>query len=488
MGYYPNPGKTWLILKKEDTIEKAERVFDGTGVNITTFGKKHLGAVLGSVSSKQQFVSQKVDEWVNHLQTLSLFAKTDPHAAYAAFTYGFIHKWKYVQRTVPDIAILFQPIEDCIRNEFIPALVGRAVSDNERLLFSLPTKLGGLNIPNPVRLCSKEFEWSQKLTLTLTEKIKIQSLIEEDSPEQIKERHNQVLRQTKAEKNAIHQNLLDSVLENVNDELKRSIDLASEKGASIWLNTLPIRNLGYSLNKQEFHDAIALRYNFKIQGMASHCACGSKNSLDHALICRLGGYTIMRHNEVRDVEADLLKEVCRDVQIEPALIPLSGQLFPASTNHQDMARLDVSARGLWAPMEKAFFDVRIFHPNAISNRSKSLPQLYQSHEMEKKRVYNQRIIEVEFATFTPLVFSTSGGESPECLKFHRRLASLLSVRRGESYAETITYIRRKVQFCILRTTLIAIRGYRRPKQQVAVPTKPLNEVDISVSEAAHRRR
>ena len=80
-----------------------------------------------------------------------------------------------------------------------------------------------------------------------------------------------------------------------------------------------------------------------------------------------------------------------------------------------MARLDVSARGLWGPMEKAFFDVRIFHPNATSNRSKTLPQLYQAHENEKKRTYNQRIIEVEHASFTPLVFSTSGGESPECL-------------------------------------------------------------------------
>ena len=278
----------------------------------------------------------------------------------------------------------------------------------------------------------------------------------------------------------------DSIYAGLDDETKRSINLASEKGASIWLNTLPIKSMGYALNKQEFLDAIALRYNFSIQVMACHCACGSKNSIDHALICRLGGYTIMRHNEVRNIEADLLKEVCRDVQVEPALIPLSGQQFPASTNHQDMARLDVSARGLWAPMEKAFFDVRIFHPNASSNRSKPLPQLYRAHENEKKRMYNQRIIEVEHATFTPLVFSTSGGESPECLRFHRRLASLLSSRRNETYAETITYIRRKVRFCILRTTLIAIRGYRKPKMQGVVPI-PLRQVDISVSEAAHSR-
>ena len=311
--------------------------------------------------------------------------------------------------------------------------------------------------------------------------------METESQEEINTTHSHSLRLVKAEKSNIQKTLSVSIYESVDDEMKRSLDLASEKGASIWLNTLPIKKLGFALNKQEFQDALALRYNLKVQGMPPHCSCGAKNSCDHALVCRLGGYTIMRHNEVCDVEADLLREVCRDVQIEPALIPLSGQQFTRSTNHQDMARLDVSARGLWGPMEKAFFDVRIFHPNATSNRSKSLPQLYTSHEMEKKRTYNQRIIEVEHATFTPLVFSTSGGESLECKKFHKRLASLLTNRRGESYPETITYIRRRIRFCILRTSLIAIRGYRKPKAQETNATTPLYEVDISVSEAAHRR-
>ena len=137
-------------------------------------------------------------------------------------------------------------------------------------------------------------------------------------------------------------------------------------------------------------------------------------------------------------------------------------------------------------MEKAFFDVRIFHPNAISNRSKSLPQLYTSHENEKKRSYNQRVVQVEHATFTPLVFSTTGGESPECMKFHKRLATLLSNKRGENYSDSISYIRRRIRFCILRTTLIAIRGYRKPKTIDRTEVTPINEVDISVSEAAHR--
>ena len=490
MGYLPNPSKTWLILKNSKTIEKAQGAFKGTGVNITSYGKKHLGACLGSVASKHDFVSEKVEGWVSHLQKLSEFAESDPHAAYAAFTYGFIQKWKYVQRTMSGIDELFQPIEDCIRNKFIPAIVGRAVSDTERLIFSLPTKLGGLNIPNPVSFASKEYEWSRRLTETLTNRMVRQVMFEEEAPEETAERHRSIIKEIKEEKASIYKILHQSIYEDLNIELRKSLTNASQKGASIWLNTLPIKDLCFYLNKQEFRDAVALRYNFKIDGIASNCACGSENSIDHALVCRLGGYTIMRHNEVRDVEASLLREVCRDVQVEPALIPLSGQQFPASTNTSENARLDVSARGLWSPMEKAFLDVRIFHPNANSNRNKSLPQLYNSHESEKKRTYNQRIIEVEHATFTPLVFSTSGGESPECHRFHKRLATLLSDRRKESYSETITYIRRRIRFCILRTTLIALRGYRMPKQsgQAADEVRPLHEVDIAVSEAAHSRR
>ena len=52
----------------------------------------------------------------------------------------------------------------------------------------------------------------------------------------------------------------------------------------------------------------------------------------------------MRHNEVRDSEDELLREVCRDVQVEPALIPLSGQQFSRSSNHSDLARLYISAK------------------------------------------------------------------------------------------------------------------------------------------------
>ena len=96
-----------------------------------------------------------------------------------------------------------------------------------------------------------------------------------------------------------------------------------EKGASSWLSALPIEAIGYALNKQEFTDAICMRYGWKVKGTPTHCACGETNSVDHSLICKLGGYTSMRHNSVRDSEAQKMREVCRDVETEPTLLPIN---------------------------------------------------------------------------------------------------------------------------------------------------------------------
>ena len=88
--------------------------------------------------------------------------------------------------------------------------------------------------------------------------------------------------------------------------------------------------------------------------------------------------------------------------------------LPRSANTAVDARLDVSARSLWNPLERAFFDIRVFHPQAPSNVAHgTIPNMYRSHENEKKSAYNARVLEVERGTFTPVVFSTTGGMGME---------------------------------------------------------------------------
>ena len=79
-----------------------------------------------------------------------------------------------------------------------------------------------------------------------------------------------------------------------------------------------------------------------------------------------------RHNDVRDFTAELLSEVCNDVAIEPLLTPLTGETFRyKSANVEEHARLDVSARGVWMRGSRAFFDVKVFNPLALTYLLKS---------------------------------------------------------------------------------------------------------------------
>ena len=65
---------------------------------------------------------------------------------------------------------------------------------------------------------------------------------------------------------------------------------------------------------------------------------------------------IMLHNCIRDIEADLLKEVCKDVKVETELIPI-GNTELAGANTAEKAQLDVFAVGQWGPMQQTFLDV-----------------------------------------------------------------------------------------------------------------------------------
>ena len=56
-GYYPNALKTWLIVKPI-YFSDAQRLFEGTGVQVTVEGKRHLGAALGSRLFTEQYVSE----------------------------------------------------------------------------------------------------------------------------------------------------------------------------------------------------------------------------------------------------------------------------------------------------------------------------------------------------------------------------------------------------------------------------------------------
>ena len=116
--------------------------------------------------------------------------------------------------------------------------------------------------------------------------------------------------------------------------------------------------MGFTLNKGEFRDALKLRYDWEIADKPSICVYGYVFNVDHAVVCRRGGFIIQRHNELRDLEADMLSMVCNDFEIEPVLQELTGESLPSGANRAPDARLDIHARGFWERQRSAFFHVR----------------------------------------------------------------------------------------------------------------------------------
>ena len=128
------------------------------------------------------------------------------------------------------------------------------------------------------------------------------------------------IRSARLKRNNEKQNIRSQMI----DKQIRLNDLNQETGASTWLTTLPLKEEGYTLTKN-------------CSGTSSEYVMDGSclESLKHvtvvlSLICNM--HYLARQadlfqsgiNNIRNVTATLLKEVCKDVRIEPSLQPLTG--------------------------------------------------------------------------------------------------------------------------------------------------------------------
>ena len=214
------------------------------------------------------------------------FALSQPEACYAAYTFGLKHRYTYFLRTLRDIHDLLEPLEHAKSNLLIPVITDYRCSPLERDVLALPVRLGGLGITNPCR---------------------------------------------------------EGIRDGAPRNITRALDLAGEKGSSVWLTVLPLREMGYNLDKGEFRDAIKLRYDWPIYDNPSTCVCGDRFTVHNEMICKRGGFITQRHSELKDLEAELLDMVCNDVKIEPVLQDITGEELRTGSNTAPDARLDIHA-------------------------------------------------------------------------------------------------------------------------------------------------
>ena len=177
----------------------------------------------------------------------------------------------YFIRTIPNLKELLKPLDEVVDNVFIPAITeGHYCSPSDRKLLALPVRLGGMGIPIFTEIADREYANSRAATKKLTTKIleqQQQYTVDEAEEREIQARIKNA-RRSQEEKD------LKENRKNMSKDQLRANDLAQMKGASAWLNALPLENEGYTLNKREFFDAVSLRYRWRLKRLPIKCVCG----------------------------------------------------------------------------------------------------------------------------------------------------------------------------------------------------------------------
>ena len=159
-GYHPEPRKTVLVVD-DAFVDKAESIFCSSGVKVVQ-SCWYLGGVIGNEGGRIQYVREVVNQWLLKLKKLTTIAEQQPQAAYSALVKSLQGQWKFVQRVVSGCGSLFSRIESALATELLPVIMGCEVSDDERALFALPPRVGGLGIFNPVKRCDLSYTSSRK--------------------------------------------------------------------------------------------------------------------------------------------------------------------------------------------------------------------------------------------------------------------------------------------------------------------------------------
>ena len=318
-GYYPNANKTLLLMKPDHAVA-ARDIFDGTGIQLVTDGAKHLGSAVGTDEFINATVHEHADNWRKELQHLAQITKTKPHAPHAALTHGLRGYWIYVMRTLamPEAAQL--ALDNSVA-ELLLTLTGRngALADDELALLQMPCRLGGVGVPSFTFM-------AQAVTGHQVDEIIHQHDKEWQvtTPDVIKTLASREKASTAVARRKEESRQYGILEARASPTLARRMTQLSSKGTSVWLTALPLREHGFHLSKGDFRDALALRYGWQLQEVPATCGCGEPFTTTHAMCCSRRSFPTIRHNEVRDLLADWLTEVCSAVAVEPQLAPLSG--------------------------------------------------------------------------------------------------------------------------------------------------------------------
>ena len=142
---------------------------------------------------------------------------------------------------------------------------------------------------------------------------------------------------------------------------------------------------------------------------------------------------------------------------------ISEPILQESDEHDDLQGLRAdwyqSARGFWDNQRLALFDICVFNADAKSFQNQDLQAVFETKKKIKKDKYGA-IAASRRASFTPIIVTCEAIFDKEAETYLKRHATILSKKWNSSYAQALSYIRARMQICILRSVSLCIRGSR----------------------------
>ncbi|KAI2498784.1 hypothetical protein MHU86_15687 [Fragilaria crotonensis] len=459
-GYFPEPDKSILIVPLATPPTALESLAEFNFRHEE--GHRYLGGFVGSGAAEAAWVDPQVQQWIEGVHCLAAAARRYPQTAYAGLSQSLQSEWQYLQRVTPDIAPAFAPLEAAIATVFLPALLDASVEEVAKLrpLLALPTRLGGLGIPDPTTTGAFCYAASTASTNLLH-----CSLVEGAPLCAAAHRRDASTGRLAAKAHQRHatEGRLAAILDGSRPMEKRRIIRSAATGA--WLSTRPSLLNGSDLSAEEFRDGVRLRLGLTPTSLPPRCdGCGERFTTEHAMSCRKGGLILHRHNDLVATWGQLCGQAHTPstVSDEP-LIQTSQDAQAAGANRTEPTpelRGDIAVHGFWTRGTTAIFDVRVTDTDAprIATPPGEGPA---SREGEESQI--RRLCIARRRTFTPRLLSgrhaRRGG--------HRawRLASSLASKWRRSYSEVCGFVRSRLAIALVRSASRCLRADRNPMRR-----------------------
>ena len=310
------------------------------------------------------------------MKTNILFARTQSQAAFAAFGQRVHRKWSFVARTVSNTAYLLAPLEEKIRSKLIPAITDH-IPSSVTPCHAGPTVEGwraGDCQPTLPCLPAPGLHADHQVSRA------------EDPPTKSVRRRRPGCRHHSQGRDCFpvtapgkgsccpghchrHQHCRTHLAPRDRKGRLQLVDMSAP--STVWFQPTQAGILGRPV------PTLWLGPSRPANGM-----CVAKRF--HQNTCCLAQLeaTLPYDNDLRDLTTSLLREVARDVQIEPHLQPLTGETFchRSAIESEDGACLDVAASSVWGGrFERALLEIRAFNPHAHSNHQQSITATYRKH-------------------------------------------------------------------------------------------------------------